>query len=140
MAWTNPTTWVAGDVVTAAELNAQVRDNLKHVAGTAGFSALSSTLSAAHGIEPLSGFFAGAAAVNCHVEGGVFHATTATTGWDNSFRDAFATAPAVIITESATSGTPLRGAYIIGIGTTGFIAWGNSVVVDGWYMAWGSDT
>jgi len=31
MAWTAPQDWVAGDVVTAAELNQQVRDNLKTI-------------------------------------------------------------------------------------------------------------
>lgn len=28
MAWTSPRTWVTGEIVTAAELNANVRDNL----------------------------------------------------------------------------------------------------------------
>lgn len=31
MAWTSPSTWVAGAVVTAAQLNAQVRDNFKAI-------------------------------------------------------------------------------------------------------------
>jgi hypothetical protein len=31
MAWNNPTTWVAGDPLTAAELNSQVRDNMKAI-------------------------------------------------------------------------------------------------------------
>lgn len=31
MAWTTPRTWVAGDVLTAAQLNADVRDNFKEV-------------------------------------------------------------------------------------------------------------
>jgi hypothetical protein len=36
MAWTTPTTWVDGTVVTAADLNAQIRDNLNnlHTEGT----------------------------------------------------------------------------------------------------------
>jgi hypothetical protein len=33
MAWTTPRTWVAGEVVTAALLNAHVRDNLLAVSG-----------------------------------------------------------------------------------------------------------
>lgn len=31
MAWTSPRTWVAGEVVTAAELNTHVRDNLNYL-------------------------------------------------------------------------------------------------------------
>jgi hypothetical protein len=31
MAWTSPSTWVAGAVLTAAQLNAQVRDNMKAI-------------------------------------------------------------------------------------------------------------
>jgi hypothetical protein len=31
MAWTTPSTWVAGAVLTAAQLNAQVRDNMKAI-------------------------------------------------------------------------------------------------------------
>lgn len=33
MAWTNPTTWTAGQVVTAANLNTEVRDNLLYLYG-----------------------------------------------------------------------------------------------------------
>jgi hypothetical protein len=35
MAWTSPRTWVAGEVITAALLNAHVRDNLLELNGTA---------------------------------------------------------------------------------------------------------
>ena len=35
MAWTTPRTWIAGEVVTAALLNAQVRDNLTYLKGDA---------------------------------------------------------------------------------------------------------
>lgn len=31
MAWTTPTTWTAGSVVTASDLNAQIRDNLLYL-------------------------------------------------------------------------------------------------------------
>lgn len=34
MAWTTPRTWVAGEVVTAAYMNANVRDNTNHLYGS----------------------------------------------------------------------------------------------------------
>lgn len=34
MAWTTPKTWTTGEVLTAANMNAQVRDNLAYAAGT----------------------------------------------------------------------------------------------------------
>jgi hypothetical protein len=40
MAWTAPSTWVAGNVLTAAQLNAQVRDNMLQTAPALASSAL----------------------------------------------------------------------------------------------------
>lgn len=39
MAWTTPATWIAGEVLTAAQLNTQVRDNLREIGQTAGVAA-----------------------------------------------------------------------------------------------------
>lgn len=39
MAWTTPRTWVAGETVTAALLNAHLRDNLREVGQDAGLAA-----------------------------------------------------------------------------------------------------
>ena len=40
MAWTAPRTWVTGETVTAALMNAHVRDNLVELAGTTGAGAI----------------------------------------------------------------------------------------------------
>lgn len=45
MAWTAPRTWVVSEVVTAAEMNAHVRDNLNYLKGNAGAVVISDRLS-----------------------------------------------------------------------------------------------
>lgn len=96
MAYTNPTTWASGDVVTSSQLNCDVRDNLLHIAGSSGFSG---TPGATHGIEPTAGYFAGANAANYHVEG---RTTSVSTPAARAFSHQFASAPTVIVTSFST--------------------------------------
>lgn len=46
MAYTTPSTWVAGNVLTAAQLNQQVRDNVSFLAGTKGAEIVTSQTTA----------------------------------------------------------------------------------------------
>ena len=133
MAYTAPATFVAAATATAAQMNQQLRDNMLHVAGTTGFTA---TPSATKGIEPLSGYFLGANAVNMHIEAG----TAATAGGPPgtatiTFANAFAAAPIVVATcitagESATiQSVSATQAVIATVGTAKDFNW----------MALGSD-
>ena len=114
-------------------MNAQVRDNEIHIAGSLGFTAAPST---ARGIEPASGYFAGATAANCHVESG--HGAISTGGTAFSFANAYATTLAVTITLTSSALTQ-NFVGITAITTTGFTAAAYYANSSGYWIGWGQD-
>lgn len=139
MAWTSPTTWSAGQTVTAADMNAQLRDNLFAIAGSAGFTATPST---GRGIEPLSGYFAGANRAHTHIEGGSITLATGDTGSAFSFGNAYEAAPYLIITTVTTNAAgsfSQNVAIITAISSSGFSAAAWTPTSARW-IAFGVDT
>ena len=51
MAWTSPTTWSVGAVVTASQLNTQIRDNLRYLKGLDGAVQIENTLQPGYGFN-----------------------------------------------------------------------------------------
>jgi hypothetical protein len=137
MAYTAPTTWAAGQTVTAANLNEQIRDNFFHVAGSVGFTAGMST---SVGIQPAAGYFAGANLRNYHIEAG--KGTGSTAGTIYSFANAFEAAPVVTMTVGTSVGSDTRFATIIAVSSSGFTGMISVVTsgTTGYWIAWGSDT
>lgn len=123
MAWTNPKDWAAAETVTAANMNTNLRDNLEHIAGTAGFTA---TPSATKGIEPLSGYFLGANAVNMHIEAGTDTTAGGPPGTVTvTFANAFAAAPIVLVSgaEATVISISATQAELGTVGTTKTVYW-----------------
>jgi hypothetical protein len=114
MAWTSPRLWVAGETVTAAIMNSAIRDNLLHIAGSAGFTAAPVTTGA--GIQPGSGYFMGATEVNRLIQSGAT-VVVGSTSVAVSFQVEFtSTAPNVVPTSPISSAT----AHAYNITSTGF--------------------
>lgn len=118
--WTDPSTGGAIDLGTGDVLTETIYDkilsNLKHIAGASGFS---TTLDATRGIQPASGHFMGAAAVNHHVEGGTVNVTRnagRTGSAAVTFANAYASAPNVVATPG---GDNSDGWKVTSISTTG---------------------
>lgn len=137
-AWVNPTTWSAGLTVTETHMNQEIRDQLLHIAGSVGFS--TGGLSTGTGVQPLSGYFAGAILPHYHIEAG--KGTGSTAGTQYNFANAFAAAPVVVLTVGTSAGGDTRYATILALDSTSFTGAISAVTTGStmYWIAWGSDT
>jgi hypothetical protein len=115
-------------------MNAQIRDNEIHIAGSLGFTAAPST---ARGIEPASGYFMGGTAANLHVEAGSGAVSTGGTAF--SFANAYSGAPTVVICEYSTSAITQNNLIVSAVSTTGFTAKSYSAGRFGAWISLGAD-
>jgi hypothetical protein len=155
MSWTAPRTWTVGEVVTAAMMNAHVRDNLKYVHGDSGTIDLADALRFGNA-STLRGH-RHPYANDRHIESGTLSASLASGAVTNSsptFTDAFASAPNVTVgffnqTDPTGGNTSGNGnpaiAWISALSTTGLTIYirnnsnSNPSTIVGYWIAEGQD-
>jgi len=116
VAWTAPRTWVVGEVVTAAQMNAHVRDNLVYLKGGAGAITIDSGVTVT-GSVTASGAVTGTN-IRHHERGSVGVTAGSTSNDSVSFATAYGAAPVVVANILGTSAQPGYAAPV-SVSTTG---------------------